>query len=55
LVRNSSLHVIDNARHVPLLDNPEIVNDLIVGFIDGDSSPTSYRLAAESIADLKVG
>jgi 4,5:9,10-diseco-3-hydroxy-5,9,17-trioxoandrosta-1(10),2-diene-4-oate hydrolase len=33
LVRNSSLHVIDNARHVPLLDNPDVVNELIAGFI----------------------
>lgn len=33
LIRNSSLHVIDNARHVPLLDNPDVVNELIAGFI----------------------
>ncbi len=36
LVPNSSLHVIENARHVPLLDHPEEVNRLIVGFLGND-------------------
>ncbi len=36
LVPNSSLHVIENARHVPILDHPQTVNQLIVGFIGGD-------------------
>ncbi|MDA1279964.1 MAG: alpha/beta fold hydrolase [Chloroflexi bacterium] len=29
---NASLHVIEDAAHVPLLDNPERVNELISGF-----------------------
>lgn len=33
---NASLHVIENSAHVPLLDNPGQVNDLIVGFL-GDA------------------
>lgn len=41
LVSDSRLHVIDNARHVPLLDNPDVVNELIGGFIVGESSVVS--------------
>jgi pimeloyl-ACP methyl ester carboxylesterase len=33
LVPNSSLHVIENAAHVPLLDRPDEVNELILGFL----------------------
>jgi len=32
LVPSSNLHVIENARHVPLLDHPDEVNELISGF-----------------------
>ncbi|NQW19433.1 MAG: alpha/beta hydrolase [Chloroflexi bacterium] len=32
LVPNSSLHVIENTAHVPLLDRPDEVNELIEGF-----------------------
>lgn len=35
LVPDLSMHVIDGARHVPLLDNPDTVNALIAGFIAG--------------------
>jgi pimeloyl-ACP methyl ester carboxylesterase len=33
LVPNSTLHVIENARHVPILDHPDEVNTLITGFL----------------------
>ena len=33
LVPNSSLHVIENTAHVPLLDRPDEVNELILGFL----------------------
>ncbi|MCI0776139.1 MAG: alpha/beta fold hydrolase [Chloroflexi bacterium] len=36
LAPNATMHVIENSAHVPLLDNPGQVNDLIVGFL-GDS------------------
>ena len=36
LTSNSKLYVIENAAHVPLLDNPDEVNNLIGGFL-GDS------------------
>ena len=39
---NASLHVIENSAHVPLLDNPGQVNDLIVGFL-GDSQGAPGR------------
>lgn len=32
LVPNSSLYIIDQAAHVPLLDHPDRVNDLLTGF-----------------------
>ena len=34
LVPNTQMHVIENARHVPLLDHPEVVNSLVVGFLE---------------------
>jgi pimeloyl-ACP methyl ester carboxylesterase len=36
LVPGARLHVIENAAHVPLLDNPDQVNGLISGFLEGD-------------------
>ncbi|MCZ6538279.1 MAG: alpha/beta hydrolase, partial [Chloroflexi bacterium] len=33
LLPNANLHVSEDAAHVPLLDNPERVNDLITGFL----------------------
>jgi len=36
LVPDSSLHIIADSAHVPLLDNPDQVNDLLVGFLGGD-------------------
>jgi len=36
LVPDSSLHIIANSAHVPLLDNPDQVNDLLTGFFDGN-------------------
>ena len=36
LAPDATLHVIENSAHVPLLDNPGQVNDLIVGFLGGD-------------------
>jgi pimeloyl-ACP methyl ester carboxylesterase len=33
LAPNSTLHMIENARHVPILDHPEEVNTLITGFL----------------------
>ncbi len=33
LVPGARLHVIENAAHVPLLDNPDQVNELIAGFL----------------------
>ena len=36
LVPNSSLHIIANSAHVPLLDNPDQVNDLLTGFFGRD-------------------
>ena len=36
LVQNSSLYIIANSAHVPLLDNPDQVNDLLTGFFSGD-------------------
>lgn len=36
LVPNSSLHIISNAAHVPLLDHPDHVNELLTGFFSGD-------------------
>lgn len=33
LVPNSTLHVVENAKHVPILDHPEQTNRLITGFI----------------------
>jgi pimeloyl-ACP methyl ester carboxylesterase len=35
-VPDSKLHVIENAAHVPILDNPDQVNDLLVGFLRRD-------------------
>jgi len=35
LAPNASMHVIENSAHVPLLDNPDQVNDLICGFLEG--------------------
>ena len=34
LVPNIQMHIVENARHVPLLDHPEEVNRLIVGFLE---------------------
>jgi pimeloyl-ACP methyl ester carboxylesterase len=36
LVPNSSLHIITNSAHVPLLDNPDQMNDLIAGYFGSD-------------------
>jgi pimeloyl-ACP methyl ester carboxylesterase len=36
LVPDSSLHIIANSAHAPLLDNPDQVNDLLTGFFDGN-------------------
>jgi pimeloyl-ACP methyl ester carboxylesterase len=36
LVPNSSLHIIANSAHVPLLDNPDQVNDLLTGYFGSD-------------------
>ncbi len=36
VVPNARLHVIENARHVPLLDHPVEVNKLLVGFLSSD-------------------
>jgi pimeloyl-ACP methyl ester carboxylesterase len=33
LAPNATLHAIDNSAHVPLLDNPDRVNELITGFL----------------------
>jgi pimeloyl-ACP methyl ester carboxylesterase len=33
LAPNAVMHVIENSAHVPLLDNPDQVNDLICGFL----------------------
>ena len=33
LVPSSHLHVFENAKHVPLLDHPFEVNDLLLGFL----------------------
>ena len=34
LLPNVSMHIIENARHVPFLDHPDAVNDLITGFLN---------------------
>ena len=34
LAPNSSMHVIEHSAHVPLLDNPDRVSELIVGFLE---------------------
>ena len=34
LLPNASLHIIEDARHVPFLDHPHRVNDLITGFLN---------------------
>ena len=33
LAPNSNMHVIENSAHVPLLDNPDRVNDIVTGFL----------------------
>ena len=34
LLPNVSMHIIEDARHVPFLDHPDAVNDLITGFLN---------------------
>ena len=34
LLPNVSLHIIEDARHVPFLDHPNMVNELITGFLN---------------------
>ena len=34
LLPNVSMHIIEDARHVPFLDHPDTVNDLITGFLN---------------------
>ena len=34
LLPNASLHIIEDARHVPFLDHPNMVNELITGFLN---------------------
>ena len=36
LVPNATLHIVESAAHVPLLDHPDLVNELLAGFLGSD-------------------